>query len=128
VAVLLPGAYFTLRQTTPPPVPALRAAGVPLAVSTDANPGTSPCTSILLTLNMACTLFGLTPEEALAGATRNAARALGLQDEIGTIEVGKRADLALWNIERPAELAYNLGANPCVGVVFGGAASRANPR
>jgi len=120
VAVLLPGAYFTLRQTTPPPVPALRAAGVPLAVSTDANPGTSPCTSILLTLNMACTLFGLTPEEALAGATRNAARALGLQDEIGTIEVGKRADLALWRIERPAELAYNLGANPCEGVIVDG--------
>ena len=120
VAVLLPGAYFTLRQTTPPPVRALRAAGVPLAVSTDANPGTSPCTSILLTLNMACTLFGLTPEEALAGATRNAARALGLQDEIGTIEVGKRADLALWRIERPAELAYNLGANPCERVIVDG--------
>jgi imidazolonepropionase len=123
VAVLLPGAYFTLRQTTPPPVPALRMAGVPLAVSTDSNPGTSPCTSILLALNMACTLFGLTPEEALAGATRNAARALGLQDEIGTIEVGKRADLALWKIDRPAELAYHLGANPCAGVVFGGAPS-----
>ena len=91
-----------------------------MAVSTDANPGTSPCTSILLTLNMACTLFGLTPEEALAGATRNAARALGLQDEIGTIEVGKRADLALWRIERPAELAYNLGANPCEGVIVDG--------
>jgi imidazolonepropionase len=122
VAVLLPGAYFTLRQTTPPPVPVLRAAGVPLAVSTDANPGTSPCTSILLALNMACTLFGLTPEESLAGATRHAARALGLQDQIGTIEIGKRADFALWRIERPAELAYNLGANPCQGVVFGGRA------
>jgi imidazolonepropionase len=121
VAVLLPGAYFTLRQAHPPPVPALRAAGVPMAVSTDANPGTSPCTSILLTLNMACTLFGLTPEEALAGATRNAARALGLQDEVGTIEIGKRADLALWKIDRPAELAYNLGANPCAGAVFAGA-------
>jgi imidazolonepropionase len=120
VAVLLPGAYFTLRQTTPPPVAVLRAAGVPLAVSTDANPGTSPCTSILLALNMACTLFGLTPEEALAGATRNAARALGLHHEIGTLEVGKRADFALWRIERPAELAYNLGANPCQGVVYGG--------
>ncbi len=120
VAVLLPGAYFTLRQTTPPPVPLLRAAGVALAVSTDANPGTSPCTSILLVLNMACTLFGLTPEEALAGATRHAARALGLQDEIGTLELGKRADFALWRIERPAELAYNLGANPCEGVVFAG--------
>lgn len=124
VAVLLPGAYFTLRQTTPPPVAVLRSAGVPLAVSTDANPGTSPCTSILLVLNMACTLFGLTPEESLAGATRHAARALGLQDEIGTLELGKRADFALWRIERPAELAYNLGANPCVGVVFGGRARR----
>jgi imidazolonepropionase len=124
VAVLLPGAYFTLRQTNPPPVPVLRAAGVSLAVSTDANPGTSPCTSILLALNMACTLFGLTPEEALAGATRHAARALGMQDEIGTLEVGKRADFALWRIERPAELAYNLGANPCEGVVFGGRARR----
>jgi imidazolonepropionase len=120
VAVLLPGAYFTLRQTTPPPVAVLRRAGVSLAVSTDANPGTSPCTSILLALNMACTLFGLTPEESLAGATRHAARALGMQDEIGTLEVGKRADFALWRIEQPAELAYNLGANPCQGVVFGG--------
>jgi imidazolonepropionase len=120
VAVLLPGAYYTLRQTTPPPVPMLRAAGVSMAVSTDANPGTSPCTSILLILNMACTLFGLTPEEAVAGATRQAARALGLQDEIGTLEVGKRADFALWRIESPAELCYNLGANPCVGVVHRG--------
>jgi imidazolonepropionase len=122
VGVLLPGAYFTLRQTTPPPVPVLRAAGVRLAVSTDANPGTSPCTSILLALNMACTLFGLTPEESLAGATRHAAQALGLQEEVGTLEVGKRADFALWRIERPAELAYNLGANPCERVIFGGRA------
>jgi imidazolonepropionase len=120
VAVLLPGAYYTLRQTTPPPVPMLRAAGVPMAVSTDANPGTSPCNSILLVLNMACTLFGLTPEEAVTGATRHAARALGLQEEIGTLEVGKRADFALWQIESPAELCYNLGANPCVGVVYRG--------
>jgi imidazolonepropionase len=120
VAVLLPGAYFTLRQTTPPPVPMLRGAGVPMAVSTDANPGTSPCTSLLLVLNMACTLFGLTPEEALCGATRHAAQALGLQDEVGTLEVGKRADFALWRIDRPAELCYNLGANPCAGVVYRG--------
>jgi imidazolonepropionase len=125
VAVLLPGAYFTLRQTTPPPVALLRAAGVPMAVSTDANPGTSPCTSILLMLNMACTLFGLTPEEALTGATRHAARALGLDAEIGTLEVGKRADFALWRIERPAELAYHLGANPCEDVVFGGSSREA---
>jgi len=120
VAVLLPGAYFTLRQTTPPPVPMLRQAGVPLAVATDSNPGTSPCTSLLLALNMACTLFGLTPEEALAGATRQAARALGLHREVGTLEVGKRADFVLWDIERPAELAYALGANPLAGVVHRG--------
>ncbi|HLN50177.1 MAG TPA: imidazolonepropionase [Steroidobacteraceae bacterium] len=120
VAVLLPGAYFTLRQSTPPPVPLLREAGVPMAVATDCNPGTSPCTSLLLMLNMACTLFGLTPEEALCGATRHAARALGLQDEIGTLAVGKRADFALWDIGRPAELCYALGANPCRGVVYRG--------
>ncbi len=125
VAVLLPGAYFTLRQTTPPPVPLLRAAGVPMAVSTDGNPGTSPGMSILLALNMACSLFGLTPEEAVAGATRVAARALGRESEIGTLEVGKRADFALWRIERPAELCYNLGANPCAGVVYKGTARAA---
>jgi imidazolonepropionase len=122
VAVLLPGAYYMLRQTTPPPVALLRKAGVALALATDCNPGTSPCTSLLLTMNMGCTLFGLTPYEALAGVTRNAARALGLQSEIGTLEVGKRADFALYRIERPAELCYNLGANPCVGVVYGGTA------
>lgn len=120
VAVLLPGAYFTLRQTTPPPVAALRAAKVPMAVSTDGNPGTSPGMSLLVALNMACSLFGLTPEESLAGATRVAAQVLGLADEIGTLEVGKRADFALWRVESPAELSYNLGANPCAGVVFGG--------
>jgi imidazolonepropionase len=122
VAVLLPGAYFMLRQTTPPPVKVLRAAGVSLAVATDCNPGTSPCTSLLLALNMACTLFGLTPEEAVTGVTRNAARAVGLETLVGTLEVGKRADFALYQIDRPAELCYNLGANPCVGVVFGGVA------
>jgi imidazolonepropionase len=120
VAIMLPGAYFTLRQTTPPPVPLLREAGVPMAVATDCNPGTSPCTSLLLMLNMACTLFGLTPEESLCGATRHAARALGLQDEIGTLAVGKRADFALWDVGRPAELCYALGANPCIGVVYRG--------
>jgi imidazolonepropionase len=120
VAVLSPCAYFTLRQTTPPPVPALRQAGVPMAVATDCNPGSSPCTSLLLALNMACMLFGLTPEEALAGATRNAARALGLQQEVGTLEAGKSADFALWRIDRPAQLCYGLGANPCVGVVHRG--------
>ncbi len=114
VAVLLPTAYFTLRQTHPPPIPLLRESGVSLAVATDCNPGTSPCTSLLLAMNMACTLFGLTPEEALAGVTRNAARALGLLESVGTIEAGKRADLAMWRIERPAQLSYGLGANPCV--------------
>jgi imidazolonepropionase len=120
VAVLLPTAYFTLRQTTPPPVEMLRGAGVPLAVATDSNPGTSPCTSILLSMSMACTLFGLTPEEALAGVTRQAARALGVLEEVGTIEVGKRADLAFWRIGRPAELCYGLGGNPLAAVVYRG--------
>ena len=120
VAVMLPGAFYTLRQGDPPPVALLREAGVPLAVATDCNPGTSPCTSLLLAMNMACTLFGLTPHEALAGTTRVAARALGLGSDRGTIEVGKRADLALWRIERPAELSYGMGANSCVGVVYRG--------
>ena len=120
VAVLLPTAYFTLRQTTPPPVALLREAGVPVAIATDCNPGSSPCTSILLALNMACTLFGLTPEEALRGATRHAAAALGALDEIGTLEAGKRADVAFWRIERPAELCYALGANPCADVIHRG--------
>jgi imidazolonepropionase len=128
VAVLLPTAYFTLRQTHPPPVALLREAGVALAIATDCNPGSSPCTSLLLALNMACTLFGLTPEEALSGATRHAALALGALDEIGTIEVGKRADLALWRIERPAELCYGMGANPCVGVVHRGELRRPRNR
>ena len=120
VAVLLPTAYFTLRQTTPPPIALLREAGIPLAVATDSNPGTSPCTSILLALSMGCTLFGLTPDEALSGATRNAARALGILEDVGTIEVGKRADLAFWRIERPAQLCYGLGANPCAAVMHRG--------
>jgi imidazolonepropionase len=120
VAVMLPGAYFTLRQSHAPPVEQLRKAGVPLAVATDCNPGTSPCTSLLLAMNMACTMFGLTPLEALDGVTRQAARALGLYGDRGTLEVGKRADFALWRIERPAELCYGLGANPCAGTVYSG--------
>ncbi|TFW13715.1 imidazolonepropionase [Duganella callida] len=120
VAVLLPGAYYFLRDTTPPPVAALREAGVPMAVATDCNPGTSPMTSLLLAMNMACTLWRLTPREALAGATIHAARALGLQDEIGSLEVGKRADFALWRIARPADLSYAIGLNPCRGVVNAG--------
>eukprot|EP01133_Synstelium_polycarpum_P019653 gene19653-23538_t len=120
VAVLLPGAYYFLREAQPPPVAALRAAGVPMAVSTDCNPGTSPMTSLLLAMNMACTLWRLTPQEALAGCTLHAARALGLQQETGSLVIGKRADFALWRIARPADLAYALGLNPCAAVVHGG--------
>jgi imidazolonepropionase len=120
VAVLLPGAYYFLRDTTPPPVAALRAAGVPMAVATDNNPGTSPMTSLLLAMNMACTLWRLTPLEALAGCTVNGARALGLGDAIGTLKVGKQADFALWRIARPADLSYAIGFNPCAAVVNGG--------
>lgn len=110
VAVLLPGAFYFLRETKLPPIEKLRAAGVAMAVATDCNPGTSPLTSPLLAMNMACTLFRLTPEEALAGMTREGARALGLLDEIGTLEVGKAADLAVWDVRAPAELSYWLGA------------------
>ena len=107
----LPGAFYTLREKQMPPVEALRAAGVPIAVATDCNPGSSPLASPLLAMNMAATLFRLTPEEALAGMTRNAARALGLGEEIGTIEAGKRAELAVWDVEHPAELVYRIGFN-----------------
>jgi imidazolonepropionase len=110
VAVLLPGAFYFLREKQLPPVESLRKAGVHIAVASDCNPGTSPMTSPLAALNMACTLFRLTPEEALAGVTREGARALGLLDEIGTLEVGKAADLAIWDINSPAELGYWLGA------------------
>lgn len=122
VAVLLPGAFYFLRETRLPPIALLREHGVPMAVSTDCNPGSSPCTSILLMLNMACTLFRLTPEEALAGVTRHAARALGLDDR-GVIAPGLRADFVLWNLEQPAQLAYAIGANPRVRTVFAGEAS-----
>ncbi|WP_409265480.1 imidazolonepropionase [Massilia sp. BHUDP2] len=120
VAVLLPGAYYFLRETRQPPIAALREAKVAMAVATDCNPGTSPMTSLLLAMNMACTLWRLTPQEALLGATIHAARALGLHEEIGSLEVGKRADLALWDIARPADLAYAMGSNPCRSVVNGG--------
>lgn len=112
VAVLLPGAFYTLRETRKPPVEALRAVGADIAIATDCNPGSSPLTSLLLTMNMACTLFRLTPEEALAGVTRNAAKALGLGGQLGTIEPGKQADLAVWDVDEPAELAYRIGFNP----------------
>jgi imidazolonepropionase len=112
VAVLLPGAYYVLRERQAPPVDLMRKHRVPIAVATDSNPGTSPMTSILLARNMAATLFGLTVDECLTGSTRNAARALGLAEETGTLEAGKWADLAIWDIERPAELVYRLGFNP----------------
>ncbi|MBW1799477.1 MAG: imidazolonepropionase [Deltaproteobacteria bacterium] len=117
VAVLLPGAFYFLRETKMPPVESLRQHGIPIAVSTDCNPGSSPAVSILLMLNMACTLFRLTPEEALAGVTRHAAMALGLQDRIGTLETGKYADFVIWDISQPAELAYHMGLNPCRRVI-----------
>ena len=119
VAVLLPGAYYFLRETQAPPVAALRAAGVPIAIATDHNPGSSPTLSPLLMLSMACTLFRLTPEEALRGMTVNGARALGLADR-GTLAAGQRADFAVWDVAHPNELAYWFGRNPCRRVVVGG--------
>jgi imidazolonepropionase len=112
VAVLLPGAFYFLREKQVPPVAALRRLGVPIAVATDSNPGTSPITSLLTTMNMAATLFRLTVDEAVAGATREAARALGLHATRGTLEPGKWCDLAIWDIARPAELVYRIGFNP----------------
>ena len=119
VAVLLPGAFYTLRETRPPPVEAFRRHGVDIAIATDCNPGSSPLCSLLLAMNMACTLFRMTPEEALAGATRNAARALGLSDS-GRIAKGLRADLAIWDIDHPAELAYRIGYNSICERIFEG--------
>ncbi len=112
IATLLPGAYYFCRETQLPPIAGLRGAGVPIALATDCNPGTSPLTSILLVLNMAATLFRLTVEECLLGVTRHAAQALGRAGEIGTLEVGKSCDLAIWDIARPAELVYRMGFNP----------------
>ncbi|MDK1373890.1 MULTISPECIES: imidazolonepropionase [unclassified Sinorhizobium] len=120
VAVLLPGAFYTLREKQLPPVQALRDAGTRIAIATDCNPGTSPLTSLLLTMNMSATLFRLTVDECLAGVTREAARALGILDKTGTIEVGKSADLAIWNIDEPAELIYRIGFNPLHQRIFGG--------
>lgn len=118
VAVLLPGAYYTLRETQLPPIELFRQHGVPMAVATDANPGTSPMTSLLLAMNMAATLFRLRVDEIIAGTTREAARALGKLNETGTIETGKYCDLAIWDIERPAELVYRLGFNPLHGRIW----------
>ncbi|QVM83981.1 imidazolonepropionase [Novosphingobium decolorationis] len=119
VATLLPGAYYFVRETKLPPIAALRTAGVPIALATDCNPGTSPLTSLLLTMNMGATLFRLTVAECLAGVTRNAARALGLANR-GTLEAGKRCDLAIWNVERPAELVYRMGFNPLHARIWSG--------
>ncbi len=119
VAMLLPGAFYFLRETQWPPVAALREAGVPMAIATDHNPGSSPSLSLLLMLNMACTLFRLTPEEAWRGITVHAARALGLSDR-GALKAGMRADFAVWRAEHPRELAYRFGYNPCSRVVFAG--------
>ncbi len=113
VATLLPGAYYFIRETKLPPIESLRLRKIPIAIATDCNPGTSPLTSLLMTMNMAATLFRLTVDECLLGVTRNGARALGLADEVGTLEAGKRCDLAIWDIERPAE--------------FGGANERGHP-
>jgi len=112
VATLLPGAFYFVRETQAPPIAALRAGGVPIALATDCNPGTSPLTSLLLTMNMGATMFHLTVQECIAGVTRNAARALGRQGQVGTLEAGKQCDLAIWDIERPAQLVYAMGANP----------------
>jgi imidazolonepropionase len=112
VAVLLPGAFYMLRETQVPPIAAFRKAGTRMALATDCNPGTSPLTSLLLTMNMGATLFRMNVEECIAGVTREAARALGRLDEIGTLEPGKSCDLAIWNIDRPAELVYRIGFNP----------------
>lgn len=120
VATLLPGAFYTLRETQLPPIDAFRTAGTHMALATDCNPGTAPLTSILLTMNMAATLFRMTPEECLRGVTANAARALGLADT-GILAPGMRADLAVWNITHPAELSYRIGFNPLHERYFGGA-------
>jgi imidazolonepropionase len=119
VAVLLPGAFYFLRETKVPPIELLRQHQVPMAISTDSNPGSSPCTSILLMLNMACTFMRLTPQEALAGVTRVAAQALGLKDR-GALKAAQRADFVLWDVKHPAELAYSFGSNPCLSTVWGG--------
>ncbi|AUQ56241.1 imidazolonepropionase [Phaeobacter inhibens] len=119
VAVILPGAFYTIRETQAPPIEHFRSHGVPMALATDCNPGSSPLTSLLLTMNMGCTLFRMTPEEALAGVTCNAARALGLTD-CGQISAGMRADLAVWDVETPGELAYRIGFNPLYTRIYEG--------
>lgn len=120
VAVVLPGAFYFLRETQQPPIDLLRKHKVPMAIATDANPGSSPLCSLQLMLNMACTLFRMTPYEALAGVTLHAAKALGVQEKVGSLAVGKQADLVLWEIEHPAQLSYQYGVNPCAQVIKNG--------
>jgi imidazolonepropionase len=123
VAVLLPGAFFTLKETQRPPIALLRQYGVPMAIATDANPGTSPALSLRLMMNMACTLFALTPEESLAGATIHAAKALGMEESHGSLEVGKVADFVCWDVESPGELSYWLGGNLVKNRIYEGKSS-----
>ncbi|QUX93232.1 imidazolonepropionase [Marinomonas sp. A3A] len=123
VAVLLPGAFFTLKETQRPPIALLRQYGVPMAIATDANPGTSPALSLRLMMNMACTLFALTPEESLAGATIHAAKALGIADTHGSLEIGKVADFVCWDVESPGELSYWLGGNLVKNRIYEGKSS-----
>ena len=120
VAVLLPGAFYVLRETRLPPIESFRKHGIPMAIASDCNPGSSPVTSLLLMLNMACTLFRMTPCEALNGVTLQAAKALGMQQDIGSIEVGKQADLVIWDTDHPAALSYQIGLNPCAAVLIDG--------
>jgi imidazolonepropionase len=120
VAVLLPGAFYALRETQLPPLQALRDNQVPIAIASDANPGSSPVSSLLLIMNMACTLFRMTPAEALRGVTINAAQALGLENEIGSLQAGKQADLVVWNVDKPARLSYQIGLNSCAAVMQAG--------
>ncbi len=120
VAVLLPGAFYMLRETQLPPISALREYDIPMAIATDANPGSSPLYSVLFTMNMACTLFGLTPKEALSGVTVNAAKALGLDGRIGSLQKGKQADIAIWDVDKPSLLCCQIGINPCAAVMQAG--------
>ncbi len=127
VAVLLPGAFYVLREQQLPPIAALREHRVPIALASDANPGSSPVHSLLLIMNMACTLFRLTPAEALRGVTLNAARALGLGKRIGSLEAGKQADIVIWDVDRPSLLSYRVGMNPCLAVMQAGKWREQNP-
>ena len=126
-AVLLPGAYLTLNETQQPPVAELRSSGIPVAIATDCNPGTSPLYSIHFAMGLGSRLFGLTPEECLAGVTREAARALGLGHDRGTLEIGKRADIAIWDLDHPRELAYWLGTHPLSDLLIAGQSFSPNP-